>query len=188
MNRTQSPVRPPVAPPIPAIPVSTKPEPLSDYAQAQRAAAPQVPPLEFLQPLSPDATEPDPWKAMASAQERSDKLRGELAAISGRLEESKAEEAKLVANDSSDEEELVRQVSAAQARVKVLAARHTRLLSQEQEARRDLRTRIDCARISLEQEAQALRAQRVAAHLEMLAKRIAPLVSPFCQSRWPLTM
>ncbi len=171
---TESPVRPPIVPSTPALPVSTKPEPLSDYAVAQWAALPVVPPIPSPKPPGPDSTEPDPWKAMTVVQARADKLRQELAKLACRLEAAKAQEVKLVADDLGEEDELVDRVSKAQALTKVLAARHTRLLSQEGEARQQLRDRIDYARVSLEQQAQGLRAERVAAHLEMLAKRIEP--------------
>jgi hypothetical protein len=94
MNPTiQSPVRPALAPPTPAIPVSTKPEPVLDYALARRAALPVVPPIPFRKAPSSDEAEPDVLKALDKAAARVDKLSREVADYRARLKETQAREA-----------------------------------------------------------------------------------------------
>ncbi len=172
-STTESPVRPPVAPPIPAIPVG-KPEPLSDYAKALRATAAPVPAIPFPKPPGPDASEPDVLKSLDKAVARMERLSKEVADYRARLKEVEAREAQLLDDEQTAEADLVDQLAKIQAQSKVLSSRSHKLEQKLEGATLSLRDRLDFARVSLQTAAESLRAQRIAGHLTPLAKRIMP--------------
>ncbi len=165
---TESPVRPPIVPSTPALPVREAPPP--SYPPELLANAPQVPAIPFRKSADPG----DVWLTLEKAHDIFRKLALQETELNAKLTSAKAAEERLTNDEREDEESLVAELSVAQARTRVLQSRLQKTSQKRQAAAEELRTRLDCAKTLLQQQAETLRAQRVIAVVEWLKERIDP--------------
>jgi Fic family protein len=170
MNHTSPPIRPPIAPPIPAIPVREAPPPT--YPPAVLASVPRVPPIFIPARPAPDPTEPDGWRALEKAREALARLTALETDLNSQLAASQALEASLTDDAREDTESLVAELSTAQARSRVLQARAKKASEKRLQATEKLRQRVDYSREDLTQKAERLRVERLCEVIEWLKPKI----------------